>query len=646
MDVLAKNGMQATIAFDTQSHQPKLMVQGHDSPVLTYNLTRDQLDKLTQYGTNFANKQAYNTFTDIVKEDFDIPRNWVHAKNVNSRVVMGLHGYRADMPPVMGYGAPFRPMGRIGIFESIRMGMPFGMGGMHQRGFWQVATPGLAWGPRMQDGFHLRRMNGMLVTPNGAPIIPERRNGYMRPGELQSGAYGFYWKQNQNSPALTDQRQVTQPSGHQQQDGSLLDQLTAGFKPVEVPKRSNEPALAYDKTITSPVYFSNEKFQQVLSSHGLIIDEQSKTLTVQSQSVAYDVTFDLSDEHLKALTSNSLKEHSLEERLDILNTHYLSEGFQQPLTMEMLNSTERFDVPVKEELASNVSVVQEATKVEEHPTMSDEQMLDVSQTAIKADGMVIPLISEKEGFHWQQDRQGGRDVVLGNVVAFEREGKSYLHAEINGVAYEKELTQKEFKELHYRNDDRRLELIDQHLDGIRLERGDYKGEYVNVAVTNGADLAEIKPTHGWYREGADGREVTVGDIGVDKTQSGKFIMTAVIDGQTVQHEISEKDFNKFVQLDDYHRMRLFSKIFDEVAIKNRVDVGVRVGAAIAATLTVLGEVAMAGPMLSEPRGPVMGPPVAGRAYFKPGVDSPAEIAARNFEAAMVTEQIHQGLGRT
>ncbi|MCQ2221713.1 MAG: hypothetical protein MJZ12_09965, partial [Prevotella sp.] len=94
VDVLTRNGMQAAIVLDSQTNQPKLMVQGHDSPVLTYNLTSQQLDKLTQYGSNFSNKQAYNTFTDIVQHDFDLPKNYVHARNVNTRVAMGLHGYR------------------------------------------------------------------------------------------------------------------------------------------------------------------------------------------------------------------------------------------------------------------------------------------------------------------------------------------------------------------------------------------------------------------------------------------------------------------------------------------------------------------------------------------------------------------------
>ena len=634
LDVLARNGMQAAIVLDNRTNQPKLMVQGHDSPVLTYNLTSQQMNKLTQYGSSFANKQAYKTFTDIVEHDFDMPKDYVHARNVNNRVSMGLHGYRMQSPDY-GYG-----MRGFAPWERIRMGMPFGMGGMNRRGFWQVNTPALAWGSRMQDGFHLRRMNGMLVTPNGAPIVPERKGGYMRPGELQSGAYGFYWKGNYDSQA------VHQPEHGQRQAQDPLQALQQGFTPgtqnLDVPKRSTEPAKKLNEVITSPVYFTAEKWLEVLGSHGLHLDAESKTLTIQSDAVSYDMSFDLKPEDFEKLMANSVKDHPVAERVAILN-NYITEGFTLPISEDFLNTEHRYASYVNESVRQEINVAEDAVRVDNRG-MTEEQMLSVSQTAVRADGIVIPLISEKEGFHWQQDIKGGRGVVVGNVVAFEREGKQYLYAQVNGVALEKALTRKEFQELHYRNDDRRLELIDGHLEGITLERGDYKGEYVNVNAIHGADLEAIKPGKGWYREGKDGRAVTVGEIKVEQDQAtGKYRMTAIIDGQRITHEISEKDYNKFVRMDDYHRMRLFSKIFDEVDLKNDVGIGTRIGAAVAATVTVLGELAVSnGPMLSEPRG-MNGMGV--RPFFKPGVDSPAEVAARRFEAEMNTEMIHQGLHR-
>lgn len=89
-DLLMRNGMQAYIIADGNGYQ--LAVQGHDSPLLTYRLTEKQMLALTDWGTSYANKTAYNTFTSVVGKDFYLPKNFVHARNANGRVAMGLHG--------------------------------------------------------------------------------------------------------------------------------------------------------------------------------------------------------------------------------------------------------------------------------------------------------------------------------------------------------------------------------------------------------------------------------------------------------------------------------------------------------------------------------------------------------------------------
>ena len=94
-DLLMRNGMQAHIIADGNGYQ--LAVQGHDSPLLTYRLTEKQMLALTDWGTSYANKTAYNTFTSVVGNDFYLPKNFVHARNANGRVAMGLHGYRVEL---------------------------------------------------------------------------------------------------------------------------------------------------------------------------------------------------------------------------------------------------------------------------------------------------------------------------------------------------------------------------------------------------------------------------------------------------------------------------------------------------------------------------------------------------------------------
>lgn len=80
------------------------------------------------------------------------------------------------------------------------------------------------------------------------------------------------------------------------------------------------------------------------------------------------------------------------------------------------------------------------------------------------------------------------------------------------------------------------------------------------AAVDGRDLQLLNESKGWYREEKHGREVEVSDIAVQPAQTeGKYKMSAVIDGQVIIHEISQKDYDKFLAVDDYHRMKLFRR---------------------------------------------------------------------------------------
>lgn len=506
-DILMRNGMQAHVVNSGTGYQ--LVVQGHDSPLLTYNISERQMLALTDWGTNHTNKKAYNTFTDIVSNDFHMPKNFVHARNDNGRVAMGLHGYR------IGIGE----YGHMG-----RTGMP---------------PPFLGWTPRQQDGFHLRRIGGRLFFPQ-APMVPERWDGSMKPGELQSGGYGFYFKGRQ---------QTYTPK---QQD--ILKDLEAVITPIETRPREQVPAKPYKELITSPVYFSNEKWQECLQSHGIIIDEQNKTLTIQSEKVSADLRYDLREDELKELTSNSIKDVPIEQRLQILN-EVIKEDFSDKVTMEMLNGKERIDIAL-------------------HP----EVRQDLEQ---------------------QQEQE---------------------------------------------------QLLFQGMEPDRVQHGRYEA---GDAMVHGQDLALENENKGWYREGTHGREVEVSEIFVEKVpetngrdnhQMAKnqgestYRITAIINGESITHEISQKQYDKFLAVDDYHRMKMFSKVFDEVDMKTRPDAKTGLGSKILAALTA-GAVVTAGVVhdLNHTHRPA--PEFYGechghepRPYFKPGVDSPREIAARNFEA--------------
>ena len=106
-DMLMRNGLQAHVALDDAGY--RLIVQGHDSPLLVYPITERQMLALTDWGTNTANKKAYNVLTSIVGKDFYMPKNFVHARNANGRVAMGLQPHShttvgiAGMDEVLGH---------------------------------------------------------------------------------------------------------------------------------------------------------------------------------------------------------------------------------------------------------------------------------------------------------------------------------------------------------------------------------------------------------------------------------------------------------------------------------------------------------------------------------------------------------------
>ena len=510
-DLLMRNGMQAHIVPNGDGYQ--LVAQGHDSPLLRYPISKQQFSALTDWGTNHANKKAYNTFTEIVKNDFDLPRNFVHARNANGRVAMGLHGYR------IGIGE----YGRVG-----RYGMP---------------PPFLGWTPRQQEGYHLRRVGGRLFYA-GTPMVAERPDGRMKPGELQSGGYGFYYKGH-------PQQQPAQPV---RQD--VLQELQAVITPMVGKPRSEEPAKPYKELITSPVYFSNEKWQECLSSHGILVDKEEKNLTIQSEQVHADMVYDITDAELSALTSNSIEEHPIERRLELLNT-VIQEDFADKITMDSLNHTERIGITLHPEVEQDLAARQQ----------QEQEIFLSSESANALASCPETILQESE-----------------SIIRQQQEG----------------------------------------------------------ALIDGRDLPYINESKGWYREGEHGREVEVEAIAVQPAEAeGKYSMTAIINGEAITHEISQKQYDKFLAVDDYHRMKLFSKVFNEVDMKTRPEMrsnlGAKIFAALAAGTVVVSDLAHS--IHHRPCPELYGEHFHNvpHPYFKPGVDSPRDVAARNFEAQMNQE---------
>lgn len=148
----------------------------------------------------------------------------------------------------------------------------------------------------------------------------------------------------------------------------------------------------------------------------------------------------------------------------------------------------------------------------------------------------------------------------------------------------------------------------------------------------------------------NGRSTEIGDITVEKLRDadgkpieGKYVMSAVIDGNVVSHEINQKQYDKFLVVNDYQRMKLFDKIFPEVEMKTKEGRGFNLGAAILAAVTVgVGAAAMMS------RRDHSGPDIYMDVYSKPGVVSPGAVASALYEDKLQRDMengMSHGMGR-
>lgn len=94
--------------------------------------------------------------------------------------------------------------------------------------------------------------------------------------------------------------------------------------------RPQGQAEPLDKTMGSTLYATPELFQHILASHGVVIDDKNKTLTITSSSVNKNLQYDLSNEEVSKLMAKNFKDTgkqsnkgknvvSIDERLSIIN---------------------------------------------------------------------------------------------------------------------------------------------------------------------------------------------------------------------------------------------------------------------------------------------------------------------------------------
>jgi len=505
-------------------------------------------------------------------------------------------------------------------------------------------------------GFHLRRIGDHAYSPwNDGPLVAERPDGRIKPGELRSGGYGFYYKGRQQE-TTTD----------------ILDRLAIDpkIRPLEAAPRPQGQGIPFSEAInvSSEVTnaFSADKYLEVLASHGIVVDAGKKTLTVQSALSKVDLQYDLKEEELRKLTASGLRGAggvSVEERLAVIN-EVISVDFATPVTQDMLETRELVGIDLKPEVRAEV----EAPFIEQERRMAEQARLAAARAEqqreeerIRQDpnainGREIQQLMGNRG--WFQPVRNGREMHVGEIrVDKTGEGAFVMAAQINGRLVEHTISEKDHDRFLELDDEHRLRMFDKVFHEVKIKSAHGRSLYgddmfltedgqtvvhaqqmqIGHAASDrvdGAALQELDSRKGFYRERAHGREVEVGEITVMPQEDGKYRMTAVIDGQTVSHEITQKQHDKFLAVDDYHRMQLFSKIFDEVDIKTKPGEGHSIGAAILAALVVTGEVMTDGMMTTQgrPRPEIYEARMPATVYTKPGVVGLEDVAAANYRS--------------
>lgn len=152
----------------------------------------------------------------------------------------------------------------------------------------------------------------------------------------------------------------------------------------------------------------------------------------------------------------------------------------------------------------------------------------------------------------------------------------------------------------------------------------------------------VKQNREWKRSGDNGRSITVGNIFVAKALDekgqeikGKYILTAIIDGNPISHEINQKTFDKLGALDNEHRLKLFDKIFPEIEMHRKPGSGVHLGAMLLGALNAVRFAAGTGYMMSHALDPGPRPEfyMTHDVYYGHGI-SPSQTGKVLFDAEM------------
>ena len=555
--VLHANGMQAHISL-TETGTYQLVTLSHNSSQPRYyDLSEKQLDALVNGGTNAWNKNAYNTFVSIVKDDYYIPGSWVAAKNANSPVNHGLWGHTI-MDGEYGYRDPrFRPFAGPGFgkFDNSLLGLLFG-----------------------GDRYHIRRVEGRPYFANSAPVVIERPDGRLKPGELKSGSYGFYDKGNQKKDALSN--------------------LEVDVKPrvLERPKGKALPLKDYINGYSTLLTFSGAGFAEVLSSHGIVVDKDKKTLTIKSDGVNRNLEYALTDEELNTILNDKLRftdtrgkknqvhnknAPNISERLDVINK-VIANDFADKITMDHLQSKDYINIKLKPETEAALGLTEaKANEYNRNIDVLELNMQDMRQdyktgfvdkwnTIGVVDGRMLP---ENMGFYLPMNK--GRRVTVGEIQAYptnDGEKTSYrMTAVVNNQLMSREISKDDYNRFLNYDDEHRLQLFDKVFDEVKIKSAS-NGQLEDKVYSGNIDSAKgVVSLKGDYCLVSDKSYAAITAAMAWKDEiSGDYLINLRTnkDAGMWSFKISQEQYNKFQYATDEERASLLSTLLPSDAKSN------------------------------------------------------------------------------
>lgn len=477
--ILESNGMQAHIAR-TESGNYQLITLSHDNKTPHYyNLTERQLSDLVNQGTNSQNKRAYNTFVSIVKNDYYVPGSWVAAKNVNSPVNMGLHGYTLSPGE---YG-----IGRRSLFDSF-------------------------FGPRYGRfdgsfyGVNLRRIGGGLFYDDRRYVVGERPDGRMVAGELKSGSYGFYSKPEQKNDVLANMNvAVKKPKPFAMTDEEK--------KKVTCLK----DITWYQKGLG---WATGDTINGMMATHGLELNEKDKTLTVKAKGSTKAFVYHLSDEDAKILFNQKIKletksgkiinkkdGNSFDERLNCIN-NIIKEDFDDKVTAAKLNEKDYISLKLNEknqqEQRAELQPRQDTASAQVNDVIDLRDSREAYRTGFIDQWNSIGVVDGRQldarkGFYLPA--KNGRAVSVGEIQVYPSSdgtdrGQTYkMTAVINEKVFTHDISKSDYMKFLNYDDEHRLELFDKTFKEVQIKsskNGEMVDPYRSDRIDNSQTAAKLE----------------------------------------------------------------------------------------------------------------------------------------------------------